>query len=58
VPVTALAFSTLTPNLLAAGCADGRLSIYDVQQTQDSPILTDTYGVTIYSLYFLMRGFL
>lgn len=38
---TAIGFSSLTPNLLAVGSADGRLCVYDVQQPVDSPILTD-----------------
>ncbi|KAJ3381671.1 WD repeat-containing protein 78 [Entophlyctis sp. JEL0112] len=37
--VTAIDFSKHTPNLLAAGFADGRIAIYDVRQKKDVEVL-------------------
>lgn len=38
-PVSAIDFSKTTPNLLAVGYMDGRISIYDVRKNDPKPVL-------------------
>ncbi|KAJ3075252.1 WD repeat-containing protein 78, partial [Rhizoclosmatium hyalinum] len=42
-PVTSVDFSKFTPNLLAAGFADGRIAIYDVRQKTDAAALDNSH---------------
>lgn len=44
-PVTACAFSTQFPNLLAVGTEDGTVAVYDIKQdNQSEPLVASLYA--------------
>eukprot|EP00658_Telonema_sp_P-2_P028807 TRINITY_DN22003_c0_g1_i5.p1 TRINITY_DN22003_c0_g1~~TRINITY_DN22003_c0_g1_i5.p1 ORF type:complete len:368 (+),score=73.26 TRINITY_DN22003_c0_g1_i5:254-1357(+) len=42
--VSSMGFSTVHPSLLAVGCTDGTLALYDVRRHSDSPVMKTSVG--------------
>ena len=59
--VSSMGFSTVHPSLLAVGCTDGTLALYDVRRHSDAPVMKTSVGTgqhtgTVWELKWNHRG--